>query len=90
MRCSRISAVTALYAVLALASIMPVVVPAATTSTSWYFAASAAVATWVLSPISTRKNDTTVVRKTPMRQRLYHEAKPNHVPKRLAFSANRV
>src|SRR6185437_5456326 len=52
-----------------LASIMPVVVQAATASTSWYLAASAAVAIWVLSPISTRKNDTTVVRKTPMRQR---------------------
>ncbi len=44
---------------------MPVVVPAATISTSWKRAARAAVAIWVLSPISTRKKVTAVVRNTP-------------------------
>jgi len=42
---------------------MPSVVPAATVATFWNCAASAMVAIWVLSPISTRKNATVVVAK---------------------------
>ena len=44
-----------------LAIIMPSVVPAATAKTWWKRAARATVATWVLSPISTKKNETSVV-----------------------------
>ena len=49
---------------------MPSVVPSTTGTKAWYCAASATVATWVLSPISARKNATSVVPKTPMRANL--------------------
>ena len=52
-----------------LAIIMPSVVPATTASSEAYFAASATVAIWVLSPISSRKNAITVVPNTPKRLR---------------------
>ena len=50
-----------------LASIIPSVVPLTTAASAPYFAASATVAICVLSPISTRKNATRVVPKTPKR-----------------------
>ena len=48
-----------------LASNMPSVVPSTTQASAWNCAASATVATCVLSPISTRKNATAVATNTP-------------------------
>ena len=50
-----------------LAIIMPSVVPATTATSIWYCAASATVATWVLSPISARKKAISVAPNTPKR-----------------------
>jgi hypothetical protein len=52
----------------ALASSMPSVVPITTARSEGNFAASITVATCVLSPISARKNATTVTPKTPQRE----------------------
>ena len=51
-----------------LASIMPSVVPVTTAPRLSYWAASATVATWVLSPISARKKAISVAPKTPKRE----------------------
>jgi hypothetical protein len=51
------------------ASILPTVVPIVTSVMLWNCAASNEVAICVLSPISTRKNATSVVRKMPREER---------------------
>src|ERR1039457_892277 len=78
-------------------AIMPRVVPSVTVMALWKRAPSATVANWVLSPISARKNSTTVVSSGPKRAglssssrvsgRRVHSPKPMNVAARIPAMA---